>query len=51
MGQIFDLMFVLCFFVPPVAVFVGAVMLVWPRHMVRGQRLEVGGWREARVRG
>jgi hypothetical protein len=42
MRQIFDLMFVLCFFVPPVAVVVGAVMLAWPRHMVRGQRLEVG---------
>ncbi|HEY7173115.1 MAG TPA: hypothetical protein VH417_19825 [Vicinamibacterales bacterium] len=33
MRQIFDVMFVLCFFVPPAAVIVGAVGLAWPRHV------------------
>jgi hypothetical protein len=32
MRQIFDVMFVLCLFLPPAAVFVGAVALAWPRR-------------------
>jgi hypothetical protein len=32
MRQIFDVMFVLCFVLPPAVVFVGAVTLAWPRH-------------------
>jgi len=33
MRQIFDVMFVLCFVLPPAAVFAGAVALAWPRHV------------------
>jgi hypothetical protein len=32
MRQIFDVMFVLCFVLPPAAVFAGAVVLAWPRR-------------------
>jgi hypothetical protein len=32
MRQIFDVLFVLCFAVPPAAVFAGAVVLAWPRR-------------------
>ena len=51
MRHVFDVLFVLCFFVPPAAVLAGVAALAWPRHLVRGRRLEVRGWREARVRG
>jgi hypothetical protein len=33
MRQIFDVMFVLCFVVPPAAVVLGVVALAWPRHV------------------
>jgi len=33
MRQIFDVMFVLCFAVPPIAVIAGVVALAWPRHV------------------
>lgn len=32
MRQIFDVMFVVAFVLPPVAVFAGAVALAWPRR-------------------
>ena len=33
MREIFDVMFVLCFVVPPAAVLFGVVALAWPQHM------------------
>jgi hypothetical protein len=55
MRQIFDVMFVLCLFLPPAAVLVGAVALAWPRpghEVFRGWGLKARGWRlEVRVRG
>jgi len=35
MRQIFDVMFVLCFAVPPIAVVAGVVALAWPRHVMK----------------
>jgi hypothetical protein len=32
MRQIFDVLFVMCFVLPPVAVFAGALALAWPRR-------------------
>jgi hypothetical protein len=42
MREIFDVMFVLCFVLPPTAVFAGVVALAWPRHVRKASGVASG---------